>query len=151
MTKVDINNVEKFWEANPVASKAISAPQESADYFHKFDEIREADDCEPYKYSNLIHGYDVCKNKKILDVGCGNGYVLANYAKNGAEVFGVDITKKAIELSKRRFKLSSLKGVFKKTDGESLAFDDENFDIKWPIKKITISEKDNQNSTFINK
>lgn len=128
-TKVQIKNVERFWEANPVASKAINAPQESAKYFQKFDEIREADDCEPYEYSNLIHGYETSKNKKILDVGCGNGYVLANYAKNGAEVFGVDITKKAIELSKRRFNLYSLKGVFKKTNGESLAFDDESFDI----------------------
>ena len=34
---------------------------------------------------------------------------------------------------------------------ELIKFDDENFNIKWPIKKITISEKDNQNSTFMNK
>ena len=31
---------------------------------------------------------------------------------------------------------------------ELIRFDDEKLNIKWPIKKITLSKKDNQNSTF---
>ncbi len=41
------------------------------------------------------------KGKKILDAGCGEGYLSRRYAKKGATVTGVDISNKLIELCKK--------------------------------------------------
>jgi SAM-dependent methyltransferase len=65
----------------------------------------------------------------VLDVGCGNGYVLSQYAKFGAAVCGVDLTQTAIDLCNARFALAALKGDFRPTDGDRLPFEDESFDI----------------------
>lgn len=123
------SKVKSFWEDNPVAASGIDAQPGTAEFYARFDAIREADDCEPYEYSDLIHGYSTSQGKRVLDVGCGNGYVLSRYAMNGAEVFGVDMTQRAVDLSRRRFELADLQGSFQTTDGASLPFEDNSFDI----------------------
>jgi SAM-dependent methyltransferase len=128
-TNVDIAYVKAFWERNPVAAAAIERELGSADYFRAFDSLREADDCEPYAISEAIHGYSTSKGLKVLDVGCGNGYVLYQYARHGAEVTGVDLTQTAIELSRERFALGKLSGQFREVDGNNLPFPDDHFDI----------------------
>ncbi|MBM3484979.1 MAG: class I SAM-dependent methyltransferase [Alphaproteobacteria bacterium] len=127
--KVTNDDVRRFWEANPVAAAAIQERPGSAAFFAAFDRLREADECEPYDYSNRIHGYDRASGKRVLDVGCGNGYVLSHYARHGAETAGVDLTEAALELSRERFALAGLSGDFRRTDGDSLPFPDSHFDI----------------------
>lgn len=121
--------VRSFWERHPVAAEGIDAPPGTTEFFEHFDKIREEDDCEPYDFSNMIHGYSQSSKKQILDVGCGNGYVLSRYAAQGANVFGVDISETAVHLSKKRFELFGLRGLFKITNGESLDFLSDQFDI----------------------
>ena len=95
-TKVDIARVKAFWEQNPVAASAIPAELGTAAYFRAFDALREADNCEPYALSEIIHGYSTAGGLRVLDIGCGNGYVLYQYARHGAKVAGVDLTKTAV-------------------------------------------------------
>jgi SAM-dependent methyltransferase len=121
--------VRSFWEQHPVAAAAIDAPLESPEYFAAFDRLREADDCEPYAFSNRIHGYDQAAGKRVLDIGCGNGYVLWHYACHGAHVHGVDITETALRLSRRRFELGGRAAEFRLTDGNRLPYPDNHFDI----------------------
>lgn len=129
MTPVTNTEVKSFWEANPVAAEGIAAAAGTPEFFQSFDAVREADDCEPWAFSDEIHGYSTSAGKRVLDVGCGNGYVLAQYAKFGADVAGVDLTQTAIDLSNKRFALAGLKGDFRVTDGERLPFPDASFDI----------------------
>lgn len=112
-----------------VAAKGIGEDWGTYDFFRKFDNARESDICEPYYFSNKIHGYDQSAGKRVLDVGCGNGYVLYHYAKHGAEVHGIDITETAIKLSRQRFKMCGLDGEFEMTDGNSISYPDGYFDI----------------------
>jgi SAM-dependent methyltransferase len=121
--------VKSFWEKHPVAAAAIASEPGSPEFFASFDRLREAPECEPWSFSNRIHGYDSSRGKRVLDVGCGNGYVLAQYARYGAEVFGIDLTETAVELSRRRFELGGLKGKFSLTDGDSIPYPDASFDI----------------------
>jgi len=129
MTTVSNQKVKAFWESNPVAAEGIEAAPGTPDFFRNFDAIREADDCEPWAFSDEIHGYSSSKDLRVLDVGCGNGYVLAQYAKYGANVSGVDLTQTALDLSQKRFALAGLQGDFRLTDGNALPFDDAVFDI----------------------
>ncbi|MFX1482586.1 MAG: class I SAM-dependent methyltransferase [Promethearchaeota archaeon] len=41
------------------------------------------------------------KDKKLLDAGCGEGYLARHYAKKGAVVIAVDLSKHLIETSKQ--------------------------------------------------
>jgi len=129
MSKVSNKKVSEFWNENPVAAEGIEFEPGSAEFYARFDTIREADDCEPYAYSDLIHGYTNSSGKTVLDIGCGNGYVLSRYAMHGATVEGVDITDTAVNLSRKRFELSGLQGHFQTTDGDTLPFPDNHFDI----------------------
>ncbi len=126
---IKIETVRAFWEQNPVGAEAIDDQRGSAGYFQAFDALREADACEPYAVSEAIHGYSAAKGLKVLDVGCGNGYVLYQYARHGAEVIGVDLTRTAVELSRKRFVLGGLSGEFLEVDGNKLPFPDAHFDI----------------------
>jgi|SRR6185312_10503013 SAM-dependent methyltransferase len=126
---VAIESVRAFWEQNPVAADAIADERGTPGYFRAFDALREADDCEPYVISEAIHGYSTSAGLNVLDVGCGNGYVLFQYARHGALVTGVDLTKAAIELSRKRFALAALPGEFIEVDGNNLPFPDGHFDI----------------------
>ena len=128
-TNVDIGRVKAFWERNPVAAAAIPAELGTAEYFRAFDALREADDCEPYAISESIHGYSTATGLRVLDIGCGNGYVLYQYARHGAEVTGVDLTRTAVELSRKRFAVSGMSGEFLEVDGNRLPFADASFDI----------------------
>ena len=128
-TEVEIGSVKEFWENNPVAAAGIAAELGTAEYFRAFDAMREEDGCEPYALSERIHGYSSARGLKVLDVGCGNGYVLFQYARNGAEVTGVDLTSTAIDVSRKRFALGGQAGTFVEIDGEHLPFLDDHFDI----------------------
>ena len=126
---VEVARVKAFWEQNPVAAEGIAEERGTAGYFSAFDALREADDCEPTAVSEAIHGYSTSKGLKVLDIGCGNGYVLFQYARHGAAVTGVDLTRTAVELSRKRFALAGMPGEFLEVDGNSLPFPDECFDI----------------------
>lgn len=130
MTQLVTNEaVREFWEKNPVAASGIAAMPGTAAFFSDFDRLREAEECEPYEFSNRIHGYENSRGKRVLDVGCGNGYVLSRYARHGAEVCGIDLTETALNLSRRRFELEGLKGEFRATDGNRIPYPDASFDI----------------------
>lgn len=126
---VKIADVKRFWETNPVAAAGIAAELGTAEYFRAFDALREDPDCEPYALSERIHGYSSTRGLRVLDVGCGNGYVLFQYARNGAEVSGVDLTATAVDLSRKRFTLGGVPGTFVEIDGQHLPFPDDYFDI----------------------
>lgn len=73
------------------------------------------------------------KNKKVLDVGCGDGVDLAILAKRGAKVFGID---PSIEFIKKA-QINNPTGIFKEGIGENIPADDKSFDVvvsKWAIQ-----------------
>jgi 2-polyprenyl-3-methyl-5-hydroxy-6-metoxy-1,4-benzoquinol methylase len=48
--------------------------------------------------------------KRILDLGCGSGAHMALLAKNGFEVYGIDGSERAIEVSRAYLKEENLRG-----------------------------------------
>lgn len=77
-----------------------------------------------------IYLYDVKKDaKKILDVGCGNGNHVVFFAEQGFEVYGIDISKEAIEIGNAWLAKKGLKADLRVGDIEKIPFEDEYFDV----------------------
>ena len=80
---------------------------------------------EPPKNMRLFIKY-LNKGDKVLDAGCGFGRDSFFLAKHGFEVWGVDISSKAIKRAKRNFKARNLH--FSVGDIQNLDFKDNFFD-----------------------
>lgn len=91
-----IDEIRRYWEDNPLCASAIPHPLGSKEYFDYYNQLREQN--ESLEYSYALHEYNQYSGCNVLDIGCGNGYVLSKYAEEGANVYGVDITQTSIDL-----------------------------------------------------
>ena len=76
-----------------------------------------------------VMGFNEFAGARLLEVGCGMGTDLLQFARGGARVTGVDLTPRSIEISRNHLKLYGQAGDFVLTDGEHLPFEDERFDV----------------------
>lgn len=77
--------------------------------------------------------YGIKPGDKILDVGCGKGFLLFDFTKvvPGVEVYGLDISEYAIENSKEE-----IKGRLQLGNATSLPFEDHSFDFVYSITTL---------------
>jgi ubiquinone/menaquinone biosynthesis C-methylase UbiE len=73
--------------------------------------------------------FDKYRGARVLEIGCGTGTDLAEFARAGAIVTGVDLTARGIEIARSRFQVYGLSGEFAIGDAEDLSFPDESFDV----------------------
>jgi len=64
----------------------------------------------------------------VLDVGCGQGIDVIEYARAGAHVTGVDLTPRHVELARQHISALGLRADIAEGDAESLPFADASFD-----------------------
>jgi ubiquinone/menaquinone biosynthesis C-methylase UbiE len=72
--------------------------------------------------------YDGARGMSVLDVGCGQGIDLCEYARAGATVTGIDLTPRHVELARLHLDALGLEGTVIEGDAENMPFDDETFD-----------------------
>jgi len=72
-----------------------------------------------------------CQGKKVLDYGCGNGIHSVFPVRCGAEVIGIDLSEKSLEIAKERAKREGVedKVKFLLMDCEKMDFPDNSFNI----------------------
>ncbi len=61
-----------------------------------------------------------CRGKKILDLGCGNGYLARRFARNGARVTAVDSSSRMIKNARAHDPMNILKIVYIQSDANRL-------------------------------
>lgn len=122
-------DVKAFWNSTPCGTHLAKEKEASMAYFRRLEELRYRKF--PYNYSYLIKkvGFNNCKGKKVLEIGCGVGTDSVQFARGGAIVTGIDLTPSAIEIAKKRFKLFGLKGDLRVSDAENLPFENNRFDL----------------------
>lgn len=125
--KISVQDVKTFWECHPLLSSRIPYPPGSEEFFRTFDDERER--IEPPFIQRQVYDFQKARGKKVLDVGCGNGWVLSKFFGEGAKCFGCDLTQRAIEISSRRFNLLKGEAIFIVANAEELPFKDSSFDI----------------------
>ena len=73
--------------------------------------------------------FEAAKGKKVLEVGVGLGADHQRFAEAGAELYGIDLTERAVEHTNRRLALFGLSSTLAVGDAESLDFPDQNFEL----------------------
>lgn len=76
-----------------------------------------------------VMGFNQFAGQSLLEVGCGMGTDLLQFARGGARVTGVDLTPRSVEISRNHLTLYGQAGDFVLTDGEQLPFANESFDV----------------------
>lgn len=120
-----IANVREYWQSHPLLSYEIDAPG-SAAFFDRLDHIKRTD---VERFAMPYWEFDRFKGRKVLDVGCGPGWVTVQYAANGAQVTAVDLTAQAVELTKKNLTQRQLTADVREANAEALPFEDASFDL----------------------
>ena len=117
----------KQWTNDPCGSLYAKEHREgSKEFFEAF--IKQRREIDVPWLKRLIDEIDV-KNKLVLDIGCGMGSDLLNFAQNGANVIGIDLVTKHLDLAKGLFAYNGYSAHFLKMDAESLSFASNSVDI----------------------
>ncbi len=67
--------------------------------------------------------------KKVLEVGVGQGTDLVQFAKGGAEVSGIDITQRHLELAARNFAVRHMHAKLAYATAAAIPFESDFFDV----------------------
>jgi ubiquinone/menaquinone biosynthesis C-methylase UbiE len=72
---------------------------------------------------------------RVLEIGCGLGYMSSLWARNGSSITAVDLNPVAIEQTKKRFELFGLSGTIQMEDANNLSFSNEvfNYAYSWGV------------------
>jgi ubiquinone/menaquinone biosynthesis C-methylase UbiE len=66
---------------------------------------------------------------RVLEIGVGMGSDTVRFASAGAKVTGIDLSSRAVEITRRRLREMQLEADIHLADAEELPFPDESFDV----------------------
>lgn len=89
-------------------------------------QARKRYELEPYILK--FAGFEDARGKRILEIGVGLGADHQRFAGAGADLYGIDLTARAVEHTRRRLTACGLISQLRVGDAEQLEFPDEYFD-----------------------
>ena len=113
---------QKQW--NATACGELEGDKDTRDYFLRVEQDR-------YRQQGWAPGYfgfNRFAGKKVLEIGVGQGTDLMQFAKAGAQCYGVDITDNHLALTRRNFELRGRQVDLRRADATQLPFPDGYFD-----------------------
>jgi ubiquinone/menaquinone biosynthesis C-methylase UbiE len=123
--ETNIADVRGYWNANPCNSR-LSQETDRRRYFEEISRKR-------YQgrdwHVPIIAKFNSFRGKDVLEIGCGIGTDGIEFARNGANYVGVDLTPNSVELTRERFKVFGVPGRFEVANAEQgLPLADESID-----------------------
>jgi SAM-dependent methyltransferase len=112
------------WTADPCGSSVADGEPGGCEYFDRLVEARA--EYAPWMADEL--GYGTAEGLDVLDLGCGQGIDLAQFVRQGARGFGVDLTPRHVELARAHLACWGLEAEIRIGDAESLPFEAASFD-----------------------
>lgn len=117
-------DVFDFWNAASCGEDLLLESSDKQGYINQSNER--------YKLEPFILNFAEFSNyrqKDVLEIGVGLGSDHQKFAEYGANLTGIDLTDRAIEHAKYRFKLLNLNSNLRVGDAEKLDFKDSSFDL----------------------
>ena len=123
--EVNITDVKSFWNSNPCQSR-LSQEVERRRYFEEISRKRFQG---REWHIPIVARFDSFRGKDVVEIGCGVGTDGIEFARNGANYVGVDLTPKSVELTRERFQVFGVPGRFEVANAEEgLPFPDASVD-----------------------
>src|SRR5437867_6398486 len=120
----DRSAVRDFWDAHPCGAGTSDLPRGRRDYFDAVERHRYELNPEMVEMAD----FPSARGLDLLEIGCGMGTDLVQFARAGARVTGVDLTPQAVTITRQRLNLYGLRGETRLADAEALPFADATFD-----------------------
>ena len=126
------HEVRSWWDAHPFAYLIEGEEEGSWSFFRNVDRkvMKWMSPWAHTRYpllSNLVD-FSALKGKRVLDIACGTGWSTEQFVRAGAIVTAIDLTPKAVELTKKRLALYGLQATVLEADAEQLPFPDGSFE-----------------------
>lgn len=100
-----VQEVQQYWNSRPCNIRHSTKPIGSREYF---------DEVEARKHFVEPHipgfaQFEQWQGKRVMEIGCGLGTAMINFARNGAQVTAIDLSDKSLELAKQRVEVYDVK------------------------------------------
>jgi ubiquinone/menaquinone biosynthesis C-methylase UbiE len=122
MTALD--ETRRFWD-RAACGEELYLTEPDANGFREQARIRYALEPEIVTFAN----FSAARGKRVLEIGVGLGADHQRFAEAGAVLTGIDLTDRAIAMTRRRFEIFGLTSELQPGNAEQLAFPDNSFDI----------------------
>lgn len=116
--------VHDFWERASCGEDLLLASEDVHAYASQSSERYRL---EPYILD--FAEFDSAKGKNVLEIGVGLGADHQKFAEAGAKLHGIDLTRRAIEHTKRRISALGLQSDLQVADAERIPFPENTFDL----------------------
>ncbi len=140
---VKLEEIREYWETHTPGLQHSSHIVGSREFF---DEITLERYQDPFKYSYLtdVAEFGQHKGEDVLEIGVGMGTDLLQFAKSGSNVFGIDLTSAAVDLTRARFKQEGLKADIRQANFTEIPFDTGSFDVVYCFGVLHHAEETEQ-------
>lgn len=109
-----IKKIVDYWDNQPCNILNSTGEIGSKEYFDKNSQNRYFVEPHILKFAQ----FETYRDKRVLEIGCGIGSDGAEFAKNGADYVGIDISEKSLAVAKQRFEVYNIKGSFYNLSGD---------------------------------
>jgi 2-polyprenyl-3-methyl-5-hydroxy-6-metoxy-1,4-benzoquinol methylase len=125
-----------WWSQNPMGydwHRTSPAAEGTRDFFREID-ARFFGSSPFYAGERPFAGlipFHTLQGKRVLEIGCGLGAHTQLLAEAGCVVTAIDLTPRAVELTKKRLRWAGVDADVRLMDAEALEFGSEEFDLVW--------------------
>ena len=120
-----LKDVEAYWSEYSLGLETLAKQGYS---IAAFQNIKKNHD-KAYAYANKLLDLPALKGKSVLELACGIGLDTIEFAKHGAQVTAIDISRTCIDIARKYLRHHNLRINFLVGNAEKLCLADATFDI----------------------